>query len=290
MNIHLASHYGMCFGVRDALQLARRSAARAPLTILGQLVHNPVVTNQFEQLGAFQGKVEDAGPAPTRHVLITAHGASQSQRERWRSLGHDVIDTTCPLVRRAHEALAALVSQGCHPVVIGSPTHVEVRGLVGDFPGAIVVAHEQEVAALPFHPRFGIVSQTTQPQRFVEEIVTRIRALHPSAEVRWIDTVCRPTKDRQDALERLCQENSNIVVIGGRNSNNTRQLLQRARALGCRACQVETAGDLDPAWFAEVTDVGVTAGTSTLPETIEEILTKLREISRGHSARAPLHS
>lgn len=279
MKITLASHLGMCFGVRNAIQVARRIAESTPLTVLGELVHNPVVSRQLEDLGAQQARLQDPGLAPTRDVLITAHGASSSLKGHWRDAGHHVIDTTCPLVDKAHRALASLVQAGFHPVVVGVPNHTEVIGLVGDYPGASVVSSEQQVDSLAGFQRLGVISQTTQPLSLVEAVLARIHARFPEAEVKFIDTICQPTKNRQAALERLCRENSVIVVIGGSNSNNTRQLLLRARSLGCRACQVETAAGLEPSWFAGVASVGVTAGTSTLPETIAEVTNRLYEIA-----------
>jgi len=239
MKIHLASHYGMCFGVRDAVALTRETAAAEPVTVLGQLVHNPVVSRQLDELGAGQADLDSPGTAPTRRVVITAHGASSIARERWQQSGHEVVDTTCPLVKKAHHALATLVRSGYHPVVIGQKGHVEVRGLIGDFPEAHVLSSPEEIEELPAYRRIGIVSQTTQPIRFVDEMVSRIRSRHPHSDVRFLDTVCQPTKDRQNALDRLCKETDTVVVVGGRNSNNTRQLRDRVESLGCRAFQVE---------------------------------------------------
>lgn len=279
MNIRLPKHLGMCFGVRDAIDLTHRIVADAPLTVLGELVHNPVVVSRLQELGVRRADLDSPGPVPTRRVLITAHGASNSQKRRWQEMGHQVIDTTCPLVRKAHDSLAALVTDGYFPVVVGTPGHPEVQGLTGDFPDAQVVSAEIDVERLPFHPRIGVIAQTTQPSRFVQGIVARIQNQHQTADVRFIDTVCQPTKNRQAALEHLCRENDSIVVIGGRNSNNTRHLLFQARSLGCRACQVETAADLQFEWFAGALNVGVTAGTSTLPETIDGVVARLKEIA-----------
>ena len=142
MNLHLAQHHGMCFGVRDALRATHDVAMREPVTILGQLVHNPVVEAHLKTLGVRAGQLEAQDSATTQRVVITAHGAADTQREAWKSAGHTVTDTTCPLVRKAHQALAILVQEGYHPIVIGQRQHVEVRGLIGDFPEASVVLDE----------------------------------------------------------------------------------------------------------------------------------------------------
>lgn len=288
MNIILAHHHGMCFGVRDALRATHAAAQRAPLTILGQLVHNPLVDRHLATVGAQKGDLDDLNSATTHQVAITAHGASDKHRQAWQNAGHNVIDTTCPLVKKAHHALATLVSDGYQPVVIGQRQHVEVRGLVGDFPQAIVVLDEPDLAQIPAHPRLGIVSQTTQPIEAALRLVEAIKRLHRCSEVRFIDTICHPTKQRQTAMDDLIRSCDHIVVIGGRNSNNTRQLAQKAAANGLCTLQVERAEELDPAWFREARNVGVTAGTSTLDETVDAVMQRLRQIATELRA-SPVH-
>jgi 4-hydroxy-3-methylbut-2-enyl diphosphate reductase len=269
----------MCFGVREALRRAHDAAAAGPVTVLGQLVHNPVVREHLTTLGVREGRLDDPAGASTRRVIITAHGAADRDRSAWANAGYEVTDTTCPLVHRAHAALAALVGGGYFPVVIGQTEHVEVRGLTGDFPQAFVLEDEAGIAGLPAAPRYGVVSQTTQPIVRVRRIVELLRRHCAPAEVVFRDTVCQPTKDRQHALEDLCAKCDVIVVIGGRHSNNTRQLRDAVQARGITAWQVETAADLDPAWFARCRSAGVTAGTSTLDETVRDVVARLREIA-----------
>jgi 4-hydroxy-3-methylbut-2-enyl diphosphate reductase len=158
---------------------------------------------------------------------------------------------------------------------------VEVRGLVGDLDEYEIIAHEAEIAGLAGRPRLGVVSQTTQPIDFVLRMVDQIRAAFPCAEVRFIDTVCQPTKERQTAARRLASRCPVVIVIGGRNSNNTRQLVRTCEAEGARAYQVETAADLRPEWLAGVESVGLTAGTSTPDEVIEEVRRALQQVAAG---------
>ncbi|GEP41217.1 4-hydroxy-3-methylbut-2-enyl diphosphate reductase [Brevifollis gellanilyticus] len=279
MNLHLAQHHGMCFGVRDALRATHEAAKREPVTILGQLVHNPLVDAHLKTLGVRNGQLESTESASTQRVVITAHGAADTQREAWRSAGHAITDTTCPLVKKAHQALATLVQEGYHPIVIGQRQHVEVRGLVGDFPEATVVLEEVDTLQIPAAARFGVISQTTQPLDRVLELVSAIKRQHPRSEVRFVDTVCHPTKQRQTALEVLCHQCEVVIVIGGRNSNNTRQLTEKATRLGVRAHQVESPDDLREEWFTGIHEVGITAGTSTLDETVTAVMDRLRKMT-----------
>lgn len=288
MNLILAQHHGMCFGVRDALRATHAAAQRAPLTILGQLVHNPLVDRQLAAVGAQHGDLDDLNSTQTHQVAITAHGASDSHRLSWQNTGHAVIDTTCPLVKKAHHALATLVSDGYQPIVIGQRQHVEVRGLIGDFPQAVVVLEESDLAQIPVHPRLGVVSQTTQPVEMALRLVDAIKRRHSGSEVRFIDTICHPTKQRQLAVDDLIRDCDHIVVIGGRNSNNTRQLAQKAAANGLRTLQIEHPEELEPEWFIDAHNVGVTAGTSTLDETVDAVMQRLRQIA-AELRRAPSH-
>ncbi len=279
MNVVLARHFGMCFGVRDALRATHALADLGPVTVLGELVHNPVVHEHLEQLGVRHGDLDSLETVKTADVVISAHGSSDRARETWKRAGFRVSDTTCPLVRRAHETLRKLVADGFHPVVIGLAGHVEVRGLTGDFANADVVLTEEQVRSLPARPRYGVVSQTTQPIVRVRELVEVLRVTHPESEVRFVDTVCQPTKDRQMALEDLCRECDTVVVVGGRSSNNTGELVKAAERLGSTAYHVAGPDELQRRWFARSRNVGVTAGTSTLDETVQQVFEALKAMS-----------
>jgi len=209
--------------------------------------------------------------------MITAHGTSDKRREALRKNALVVADGTCPLVRYAHDQLKRLVQAGYFPVVIGLANHVEVRGLVGDFADAFVINESADIRNLPARSRYGIISQTTQPIDRVRALVAEIGRARPSAEIRFADTVCKPTKDRQLALKKLSKVAEVIVVVGGRQSNNTRQLVETCRAAGKRALHVERPEELQPEWFRGVRLVGLTGGTSTLPETVEAVRQRLEE-------------
>jgi 4-hydroxy-3-methylbut-2-enyl diphosphate reductase len=278
MKIQLAEHYGLCFGVRDAITQAERLAEQGPLTILGELVHNPVVRERLAQRGVHESAL-DQKSAPTPQVMIAAHGASDRKRAEWRSAGFDVADGTCPLVRHAHAQLALLVGLGCFPVVIGKRGHVEVAGLTGDFPEACVMESEADIFHLPHRTTYGVIAQTTQPVEKVCALVEAIRRARPQSEVRFTDTVCQPTKNRQAALRKLIAECDTMVVVGGRNSNNTVQLVTAASAAGVMVLHIERAEEIEPAWFRNAKNVGLTAGTSTLKETVAAVHERLKQIA-----------
>jgi 4-hydroxy-3-methylbut-2-enyl diphosphate reductase len=283
MKILIADHFGMCFGVRDAIVQAESLAAAGPLTILGELVHNPVVRERLRALGVSEVSLDSVDCAASNEVMITAHGVADGRREALTAAGYKVADGTCPLVRNAHTRLGELVAAGYLPIVIGQVGHVEVRGLTEDFPGAVVIDDEADISQLPKGARLGIISRTTQPIERVLALVAAIRAAGPTSEVRFVDTVCRPTKDRQEALQRLIAKTDLVVVVGGRSSNNTRQLVERCRAADRRVVHIERAEELNAPDFIDVAVVGVTAGTSTLSETVDAVVAGLHAISNNQT-------
>ncbi|MFY9342671.1 MAG: 4-hydroxy-3-methylbut-2-enyl diphosphate reductase [Planctomycetota bacterium] len=281
-----ADEMGMCFGVRDALAALDRVADPEAVTIHGEVVHNPEVLALLDRRG-FRRSDEAARTVPqTPVVAITAHGISERERARLLAAGKQLIDTTCPLVVRAHEAAQRFAAAGARVIVLGRPNHVEVCGIVEDLPDPLVVSGHGDVAAWP-QTLFGVVCQTTTRVETARELLAAIRAANPHAEVRFADTICAPTKARIDALEALLPHVDALVVVGGHDSNNTRQLALRAEQRSVRALHVAHVRELVPGWFDGVTAVGLTAGTSTLPRTIDEVhgwLVRLGAQRRGRSA------
>ena len=283
MKIIRAEHLGMCFGVRDAIALALETAERAPLTILGDLVHNETVLAELRVRGI--GIRQNPAEVKTQAVMVTAHGASERRIGETRRRGLDVLEATCPLVRVAHRSLAKLVREGFHPVIIGKRDHVEVRGMTEDLTEFDVVLSEDDVAHLREHARFGVISQTTQPIDGVRHLVRLIQELFPQSQVRFIDTVCQPTKQRQNAAVELAQKCSIVIVIGGAHSNNTHELVKTCARLCPRVHHVQTAEDLREEWFLGTDTVGITAGTSTPESVIAEVEELLRAMAeRGEMA------
>jgi 4-hydroxy-3-methylbut-2-en-1-yl diphosphate reductase len=269
MKIIRAEHLGMCFGVKDAIKLARETAQREPLTILGDLVHNETVLAELRNRGI---RIEPgAGTVATQTVMVTAHGASEKKLQAARGRGLKVLEATCPLVNVAHRSLARLVQDGFHPVIIGRKDHVEVLGMTEDLTEFDVVLAEEDVAGLCPRQRFGVVSQTTQPIEKARRLVQLLRERFPLAEVRFVDTVCQPTKQRQYAAIELAQKCDVVVVIGGAQSNNTHELARSCSQFCRRVHLVQTAEDLREEWFHATDMVGLTAGTSTPEEVIAEI-------------------
>ncbi len=276
MRILRATHLGMCFGVRDAITLALEQANAGPLTILGDLVHNPTVLDGLKAKGI--AVAQDVSDVNTPTMMVTAHGTSERTLARTRALGLTVVEATCPLVRVAHRAVAALGRDGYHIVIVGQRNHVEVRGLTDDLDSFDVVLDDDDVVTLEEHPRIGVAAQTTQPVEKVRHMVDLIRRRFPRSDVRCFDTVCKPTKERQTAAIDMARQADVVIVVGGRSSNNTRELVKTCAAYCDRVHHVQTDGDVLPEWLDGATVVGLTAGTSTPDAVIDRVEARLRQL------------
>lgn len=277
MKIKKARHMGQCFGVKDAIALAKDSSRSQSLTILGQLVHNPTVNRDLQRRGIHFA--ERQSNAATSAVMITAHGTSNRHLSRLKDQGFNIVEGTCPLVRYAHHQVLALEKAGYHPVIIGKPNHVEVRGLAEDLLDCDIIENEADLRRLKASPRFGVIAQTTQPIDQVKKLVERLRIRFPSSEVMFRDTVCRPTKERQQAAIEIAKASSIVIVVGGINSNNTHQLLQTCLQECPRVHQIEDESGLVKEWFKSDDTVGITAGTSTPDVTIRRVENALSKMT-----------
>ncbi len=277
LHIIRAAHLGMCFGVRDAIALARSPDRSSSLTILGDLVHNETVLADLRARGIrIENRVEEVRTAT---VMITAHGASDKTMQALKERGLRMLEATCPLVHHVHNAVKTLVSEGFHPVIIGQRDHVEVRGLTQDLAEFDVVLTEQNMLQLVERPRFGVAAQTTQPIDRVRHLVGLMRRRFPRSEIRFIDTVCQPTKQRQAAAIEMARQADVVIVIGGAHSNNTRELAATCRRYCSRVHQVTDAGGLCADWLVEAETVGITAGTSTPDHVVDEVELRLRALA-----------
>jgi len=274
MLIVMAREMGMCFGVKDALEVARKHPEPHRVTIHGELVHNPQVNAELSARGfEVSGELERTVPA-TPAVMITAHGVSHAERQRLAEAGKEIVDTTCPLVRRVHKTALLLHKQGYTIAVVGKPGHVEVEGLIGDLERYVVWPCPESVVTLEVR-RLAVLAQTTTQPAIFDAVVAAAERLHPRCEVRRVDTICGPTRERQAAAQELMGRVEAVVVVGGRASNNTRALAGLAAQCGVPCQHVETAEELDLEWARRFRIVGLTAGTSTPDDVIAAVHRRL---------------
>jgi 4-hydroxy-3-methylbut-2-en-1-yl diphosphate reductase len=283
MKVSLANAMGTCFGVRDAIDLAMSPEFHSDLTIVGQLVHNPQVSESLKQNGvSLVPGIEDINQIKTKKVMITAHGAADKTKQRLHDAGFIVYDASCPLVMRVHQTIKSLVKKGYFPVVIGQKDHVEVKGIVGDLDNYLVINNEDDLKKIKDagYRKLGIVSQTTQQTDKVESLVERIRALDYVEDVSFVNTICQPTQDRQVAVHELANQVDLMIVIGGFNSSNTKKLVHVCEEKGVEARHIESFHQLNQKWFIGKQHVGITAGTSTPEDIINQVHSEILKIAR----------
>lgn len=287
MKVSLARALGTCFGVQDAINMAMASEFHNDLTIIGQLVHNPQINESLKNNGVSVVKgIEDIDKIKTKKVMITAHGAAEKTQQKLHDAGFTVYDASCPLVMRVHKTIKGMVEKNFFPVVIGQKDHVEVRGIVGDLDDYLVINGEADLEKIRKRGKrkLGIVSQTTQQVEKVESLVKKIMAMDCVDAVSFVNTICQPTRDRQIAVWELADQVDLMIVIGGFNSSNTKKLMQVCKEKKIEAHHIESSSQLDKSWFKDKEHVGITAGTST-PENVinelhEEILKIAQEIKK----------
>jgi (E)-4-hydroxy-3-methyl-but-2-enyl pyrophosphate reductase len=277
--IKIAKRTGFCYGVREAIDKAKESSAAGKLThTLGQVVHNEGVVSDLQSMGIRTVETlddVDHGAA----VVIRAHGVRPDVMERANARGLEVIDGTCTWVIQEQKELLRLVDEDYTIVLLGTPKHPEVVGLLGFAPDAIVVDEEEEwEAKVPRKKRMALISQSTQPPWKFEKLAAFM--VGRSHELKIVNTVCPVTIRRQEDTVEAAQEVDLMVVVGGRSSANTKELTRLCGIVGTPAIQIEHAADLDDATvFDGKKVVGVTGGTSTPIEDLRDVAERVFEIA-----------
>jgi (E)-4-hydroxy-3-methyl-but-2-enyl pyrophosphate reductase len=283
MRIKKAKALGFCFGVRRAIQVVERAAAEhGPIDSLGSVVHNPQVVGR---LAAKNIRVVQA-LEETRNgtIAITAHGAGPQVAEQAAARGLRLIDATCPIVRKSQKVVERLQEAGFLVMIYGDESHPEVRGVLAWTNGSGLAMQDPEAPLKTRRHKVALLAQTTKSEVSFAAFVARFVARHIGriSELRVINTTCPETDERYRAARELAAESDLLIVIGGRNSANTRKLAETCAASGVETHHIETAADIDPAWLPGKKAAGVTAGTSTPDESIDAVVQRLRELSNHH--------
>jgi len=268
---------GFCGGVRRAVQrIELELEERGPLHTLGAIVHNSHVVEALARKGACMAETLDEVPAGGT-VAITAHGASKDVVAEIERRGLRLVDTTCPIVRRAQETAARLAEEGFGVVLYGEATHPEVRGILSRTRGRGIATQSPETDVPPGPRGVAVISQTTKsPEmfaQFAQALARRLAGRVP--EIRVVDTTCPETARRYQAAEELAQRVDVLLVVGSRGSANTRKLAETCCATGVRTHSIESADEIEDSWFHEGERLGLTAGASTPDDVIEAVVRRL---------------
>ena len=287
--VRIARRTGFCYGVREAVDKAKESADAGKRThTLGQVVHNEGVIADLGARGVVSiAELSEAGAGST--VVIRAHGVTPAVRSAAEERGLEMIDGTCSWVIGEQRQLQGLVEDGYTIVLLGTPNHPEVVGLLGFAPDAIVVDDESDWDRIPRKKRMALITQSTQPPWKFERLAAFM--VGRAHELKIINSVCPVTIRRQEDTVELARAVEFIVVVGGRQSANTRELTRLCEIVGTPAIQVERARDLtDASVFGDARIVGVTGGTSTPIEDLEAVAERILTMAGTGDAAANAHA
>lgn len=288
VEILVAKHAGFCFGVKRAINLAEFASSLAQkgrrVFTMGPLIHNPQEVKRLESMGVYQLSQEEVlreGDV----VVIRSHGLPPEKERSLRSMGLEVIDATCPYVKAVHDAVVKLSKEGYFVVLVGEKNHPEVVGTLGYLREAggkgVVVEKREDLKEVMGKEKVGIVAQTTQNEQFFKEVVGEIALW--AKEVKVINTICNATSERQEDIYELAPQVDVMLIIGGKNSGNTRRLYEISKSLNPNSYHIETSEELRPEWFKGVKRVGITAGASTPDWIIKEVIDRIKSLSAGYN-------
>ena len=275
MEIKLAKSYGFCFGVKRAIEIAENSP---DAITMGPLIHNKEEINRLKENFSVTTANDMSEIGDEKRVIIRTHGITKENLATLKESEKEIIDATCPFVTKPQEIVQKMSSQGYKIIIFGDENHPEVKGVRSYAKnGALVVLDTKELESEILGPKIAIVSQTTRKIAQFQKIVNYL--IEKVSEVRVFNTICNATFENQDAAREIAKESDVVIVIGGKNSSNTKQLLTIAKEFCEDSYLVENESELKSEWFKMKKSCGITAGASTPDWIIQKVTAKIRELS-----------
>jgi (E)-4-hydroxy-3-methyl-but-2-enyl pyrophosphate reductase len=273
MKVLVAEKCGFCPGVRNAINLAKKTLAeREKVYSLGPIIHNEDVVRQLAQAGL--KTIESVDQVSDGTVLIRSHGATQKELETLENKGLKIVDATCVLVKRVQKIAQILHEEGYKVVMIGDKNHPEVKAVVGSAHDVEVVGDKMDLDKIGKYKKLGVICQTTQSPDFFADMIGQIGRLEFS-EIKIINTLCLETMSRQEAAVKLCRQVDIMFVLGGLHSANTRKLAELCKKHNPQTWHLQNWDELDINTLSGKKTCGVTAGASTPDKVIKEFVDKL---------------
>jgi len=281
MEIIIAQNTGLCYGVKRALRIVHETRRRREgrVSTLGDLIHNPQVIEDLRQKG-----IEAAGELNEIQegtVVIRSHGVSPEVYGTLRKRDLEIVDATCPIVKRIQKLVARLAKEGLEIVIVGDPEHPEIKGLIGySRDHGRIVAGEDEAARLPRRKTRAVLAQSTQDLFLFERVTGAL--IEKTAELQVYNTICQSTQVRQRATSELAAKVDVLFIVGGRTSSNTRKLYEISRRILPRTYFIENADQIKPRMLHGAQTIGISGGASTPPEAIEAAVAKIQRTFEQH--------
>ncbi len=282
----LASPRGFCAGVVRAIDIVNLALEKygQPLYVRREIVHNKFVVNELKQKGTIF--VDDLEEVPFGgRVIFSAHGVSPEVKARAKARNLNVIDATCPLVTKVHNEAIKYARAGYTIILIGHADHDEVEGTLGEAPAVMHVvssADEVDRLELPSPGRIAYLTQTTLSLDDTRDIISRLRQKFPHIQGPASEDICYATQNRQGAVLELAQHTEMILVVGSKNSSNSRRLVEVSQSAGVPAYLIDSSEDIQPSWLEGVRTVGLTAGASAPEELVESVAAYLNQMGYPH--------
>ena len=280
--IVLAEPRGFCAGVDRAIEIVERALAKfgAPIYVRHEIVHNTYVVNELKSKGAIF--IEDLADVPPGSTLVfSAHGVSKAVQVEARARGFDIFDATCPLVTKVHVEVAKLAKEGYEFIMIGHKGHPEVEGTMGQLTSGIhLVEDVADVATVQpaQSEKLALVTQTTLSVDDAAEIAAALRARFPKVREPKQQDICYATQNRQDAIKIMSPQVDLVIVVGSPTSSNSNRLRELAQRLGTESYMVDSADELQPAWFEGKSRIGITAGASAPEILVAEVIDRVKAL------------
>ncbi|MCK4739750.1 MAG: 4-hydroxy-3-methylbut-2-enyl diphosphate reductase [Deltaproteobacteria bacterium] len=275
MEILIAKSAGFCFGVKRAINMATDCAevSDGEISTLGPIIHNPQVVDKLDKESNIK-ITESVEDMKSGTIILRSHGAKLSERKTAEKKGLKVLDATCPFVKKTQEFVSELTADGYTVIVVGEKEHPEVRGIVSYGKEEIIVAASVgELEGLSQCSKIGIVAQTTQSQENLQAITAY--CVPKAKEIKVFNTICSATSVRQKESVELSKLVDSMIVVGGKNSANTRRMADICRSIQPKTYHIETADEIEESWFVGINRLGVTAGASTPNWIIEEVIERV---------------
>jgi len=278
MKILVAKDAGYCFGVRDAVKLAKKSGTDyKEVYMLGDIVHNEQVVSDLSKKGSKVVKNLDEIPKD-KPVLFRAHGTDPETWKAAQKKKLNIIDATCPLVTEIHEEIKILEEEGRRTIIIGDHNHDEVVGIASQVKNAFIISSPEEARSLKKMKKAGVVTQSTQMIENVQEILTVLS--EKVYDLRFVNTICYPTRRNHEQIKKLADICDLMVVIGSYTSANSKRLTQLSMARNENSFQVTCADEVKKSWFTNIGSVGISAGASTPDDLIADVISKVKLFSK----------
>ena len=278
MEIKIAKTAGFCFGVKRAVDLAFSNAEGDHTFTYGPIIHNEVVTGALEQKGVYA--IEEMEGHEIKKLIIRSHGVSPDIYEKSKQRGIEVLDATCPYVKKIHRYVNDYEAKGYHILVAGNAAHPEIQGINGWAHGKCLIAkdaHELKQMSLS-EGKYLLVAQTTYKKEVVDEMCKYLQEQGIAFE--FINTICNATKERQEEATKLAKEVDCMLVLGSPKSANTKKLFEICKAHCLSSYCVQGVQELESNWFKGCQLIGITAGASTPQSVIDDVAQYIHKLEQ----------